>query len=176
MHPTVCVLPAALAVAEVQRKEWQETCCWLISLVWKWNARSRKPSPRATTRTDSIPPAPVVSLARPQPARRLKGFDAVHTVRAFAIAASHAAGLRENFGTMMKAVSGWPCHRERRGGRRLWRRSAGRAPDRFWRPSGVSFTLMVADTIRLCDCRSAGQALDIPDAPEFRSSRFLPVL
>jgi 2-methylcitrate dehydratase PrpD len=33
---------------------------------------------------------------------RLKGLDAVHTTRAFAIAASQAAGLRENFGTMMK--------------------------------------------------------------------------
>jgi 2-methylcitrate dehydratase PrpD len=33
---------------------------------------------------------------------RLKGLDAVQTARAFAIAASQAAGLRENFGTMMK--------------------------------------------------------------------------
>ena len=33
---------------------------------------------------------------------RLRGFDVGRTVRAFAIAASHAAGLRENFGTMMK--------------------------------------------------------------------------
>jgi 2-methylcitrate dehydratase PrpD len=33
---------------------------------------------------------------------RLKGLDVVHTARAFAIAASQAAGLRENFGTMMK--------------------------------------------------------------------------
>ncbi len=32
----------------------------------------------------------------------MKGFDAEQTVRAFAIAASHAAGLRENFGSMMK--------------------------------------------------------------------------
>ena len=33
---------------------------------------------------------------------RLKGFDVEKTVRALAIAASHSAGLRENFGTMMK--------------------------------------------------------------------------
>src|SRR6202023_1021370 len=33
---------------------------------------------------------------------KLKGLDAVHTARAFGIAAGHAAGLRENFGTMMK--------------------------------------------------------------------------
>jgi 2-methylcitrate dehydratase PrpD len=33
---------------------------------------------------------------------RLKGLDAVYTARAFAIAASQSAGLRENFGTMMK--------------------------------------------------------------------------
>jgi 2-methylcitrate dehydratase PrpD len=33
---------------------------------------------------------------------RLKGLDVDATVRAFAIAASHSAGLRENFGTMMK--------------------------------------------------------------------------
>jgi len=34
---------------------------------------------------------------------RLKGLDGDATLRAFAIAASHSAGLRENFGTMMKA-------------------------------------------------------------------------
>ena len=33
---------------------------------------------------------------------KLKGLDVVHTSRAFGVAASHAAGLRENFGTMMK--------------------------------------------------------------------------
>src|SRR6202521_1827882 len=33
---------------------------------------------------------------------KLKGFDVERTVRAFAIAASHSAGLRENFGTIMK--------------------------------------------------------------------------
>src|SRR5207245_8688728 len=33
---------------------------------------------------------------------KLKGLDVVHTARAFGVAASHAAGLRENFGTMMK--------------------------------------------------------------------------
>jgi 2-methylcitrate dehydratase PrpD len=33
---------------------------------------------------------------------KLKGLDVVRTSRAFGVAASHAAGLRENFGTMMK--------------------------------------------------------------------------
>jgi 2-methylcitrate dehydratase PrpD len=33
---------------------------------------------------------------------KLKGLDVVHTSRAFGVAASHSAGLRENFGTMMK--------------------------------------------------------------------------
>jgi 2-methylcitrate dehydratase PrpD len=33
---------------------------------------------------------------------KLKGLDVLHTSRAFGIAASHSAGLRENFGTMMK--------------------------------------------------------------------------
>jgi 2-methylcitrate dehydratase PrpD len=34
---------------------------------------------------------------------KLRKFDATRTMRAFGIAASHSAGLRENFGTMMKA-------------------------------------------------------------------------
>jgi 2-methylcitrate dehydratase PrpD len=33
---------------------------------------------------------------------KLKGLDVMRTCRAFGVAASHAAGLRENFGTMMK--------------------------------------------------------------------------
>src|SRR5207302_5431293 len=33
---------------------------------------------------------------------KLRNFDGEHIVRAFAIAASHSAGLRENFGTMTK--------------------------------------------------------------------------
>src|SRR5207237_5643054 len=34
---------------------------------------------------------------------KLRGFDTAHIVTSFAIAASHSAGLRENFGTMMKS-------------------------------------------------------------------------
>jgi 2-methylcitrate dehydratase PrpD len=35
-------------------------------------------------------------------AAKIRKFDAERTIRAFGIAASHSAGLRENFGTMMK--------------------------------------------------------------------------
>ena len=38
----------------------------------------------------------------PPPAPSSKGLDVAHTLARFGIAASHAAGLRENFGTMMK--------------------------------------------------------------------------
>jgi 2-methylcitrate dehydratase PrpD len=101
VHPTVCVLPAALATAEVGAMSGKallvayqvgvEVECKIAEAI----------SPRHyedgfhSTGTCGV-------FGGASACARLKGLDEVHTARAFAIAASQAAGLRENFGTMMK--------------------------------------------------------------------------
>ena len=102
VHPTVCVLPAALAVAEVSGRSGKD-----LLLAYQLGVEveckiAEAISPRHyqdgfhTTGTCGV-------FGGTAACARLKGLDVVHTARAFAIAASHAAGLRENFGTMMKA-------------------------------------------------------------------------
>jgi 2-methylcitrate dehydratase PrpD len=101
VHPTVCVLPAALATAEVQGQSGKD-----LLLAYQLGVEveckiAEAISPRHyedgfhSTGTCGV-------FGGTSACARLKGFDAEHTVRAFAIAASHAAGLRENFGSMMK--------------------------------------------------------------------------
>jgi 2-methylcitrate dehydratase PrpD len=101
VHPTVCVLPAALATAEVGGKSGKELLVAYHVGVEVECKIAEAISPRHyqdgfhTTGTVGV-------FGGTAACARLKGLDAVHTARAFAIAASQAAGLRENFGTMMK--------------------------------------------------------------------------
>ncbi len=101
VHPTVCVLPAALATAELQGKSGKELLLAYQVGVEVECKIAEAISPRHyvdgfhSTGTCGV-------FGGTAACARLKGFDADKTVRAFAIAASHAAGLRENFGTMMK--------------------------------------------------------------------------
>src|SRR5437868_6694658 len=101
VHPTVCVLPAALATAEVLGKSGRD-----LLLAYQLGVEveckiAEAISPRHyedgfhSTGTCGV-------FGGTAACARLHGFDVERTVRAFAIAASHAAGLRENFGTMMK--------------------------------------------------------------------------
>jgi 2-methylcitrate dehydratase PrpD len=101
VHPTVCVLPAALATAEVGGKSGKD-----LLLAYQLGVEveckiAEAISPRHyedgfhSTGTCGV-------FGGTSACARLKGLDTVHTARAFAIAASQAAGLRENFGTMMK--------------------------------------------------------------------------
>lgn len=101
VHPTVCVLPAALATAEAGHKSGKD-----LLLAYQLGAEveckiAESISPRHyedgfhSTGTCGV-------FGGASACARLKGLDVIHTARAFAIAASHAAGLRENFGTMMK--------------------------------------------------------------------------
>jgi 2-methylcitrate dehydratase PrpD len=100
-HPTVCVLPAALATAEVQGKSGKDLLVAYHSGVEVECKIAEAISPRHyedgfhSTGTCGV-------FGGAAACAKLKGFDVVHTSRAFGIAASHAAGLRENFGTMMK--------------------------------------------------------------------------
>ncbi len=101
VHPTVCVLPAALATAEVQGQSGKD-----LLLAYQLGVEveckiAEAISPRHyedgfhSTGTCGV-------FGSTSACARLRGFDAGQTVRAFAIAASQAAGLRENFGSMMK--------------------------------------------------------------------------
>src|SRR6202051_1963170 len=100
-HPTVGVLPAALATAEVQGKSGKDLLFAYHSGVEVECKIAEAISPRHyedgfhSTGTCGV-------FGGAAACAKLKGLDVVHTSRAFGIAASHAAGLRENFGTMMK--------------------------------------------------------------------------
>src|SRR5215469_9325358 len=101
VHPTVCVLPAALATAEVGNKSGKELLgAYQVGVEVECKI-AEAISPRHyedgfhSTGTCGV-------FGGTSACTRLKGLDAAHTACAFAIAASHAAGLRENFGTMMK--------------------------------------------------------------------------
>jgi 2-methylcitrate dehydratase PrpD len=102
VHPTVCVLPAALATAEVSGKSGKDLLLAYEIGVEVECKIAEAISPRHyedgfhTTGTCGV-------FGGTSACAKLKGLDVVHTARAFAIAASQAAGLRENFGTMMKA-------------------------------------------------------------------------
>jgi 2-methylcitrate dehydratase PrpD len=101
VHPTVCVFPAALATAEIHGQSGKD-----LLLAYQLGVEveckvAEAISPRHyedgfhSTGTCGV-------FGSTSACARLKQLDAVHTARAFAIAASQAAGLRENFGTMMK--------------------------------------------------------------------------
>lgn len=101
VHPTVCVLPAALATAEVGGTGGKDLLVAYQVGVEVECKIAEAISPRHyedgfhSTGTCGV-------FGGTSACARLKGLDVASTVRAFAIAASHAAGLRENFGTMMK--------------------------------------------------------------------------
>lgn len=101
VHPTVCVLPAALATAEVESKSGKDFLVAYHSGVEVECKIAEAISPRHyedgfhSTGTCGV-------FGGTAACTKLKGLDVVQTSRAFGVAASHAAGLRENFGTMMK--------------------------------------------------------------------------
>src|SRR6266850_6657324 len=101
VHPTVCVLPAALATAEVGGKTGKDLLVAYQAGVEVECKIAEAISPRHyedgfhSTGTCGV-------FGGTAACAKLKGLDAVHTSRAFGVAASRAAGLRENFGTMMK--------------------------------------------------------------------------
>ncbi len=100
-HPTVSVLPAALATAEVEGRSGKDLLVAYHSGVEVECKIAEAISPRHyedgfhSTGTCGV-------FGGTAACAKLKGLDVVHTARAFGVAASHAAGLRENFGTMMK--------------------------------------------------------------------------
>jgi len=100
-HPTVPVLPAALAIAEVEGKSGRDLLVAYHSGVEVECKIAEAISPRHyedgfhSTGTCGV-------FGGAAACAKLKGLDPLHTARAFGVAASQASGLRENFGTMMK--------------------------------------------------------------------------
>src|SRR3989442_4670601 len=102
VHPTVYVLPAVLAIAETKPATGKDLLLAYhlgVEVECKITAAI---SPRHyengfhSTGTCGV-------FGSTAACARLRGFDVEPTLYGLAIAASHSAGLRENFGTMMKA-------------------------------------------------------------------------
>ena len=101
VHPTVCVLPAAIATAEVDGKSGKDLLLAYHIGVEVECKIAEAIAPRHYE--DGFHSTGTVGVFGSTAAcGKLKGFDARQIARAFAIAASHSAGLRENFGTFMK--------------------------------------------------------------------------
>ena len=100
-HPTVAVLPAALAVGEGSGTSGKDLMLAYHLGVEVETKIAEAISPRHyqdgfhSTGTCGV-------FGGTAACAKLRNFDAAKTERAFAIAASQACGLRENFGTMMK--------------------------------------------------------------------------
>ena len=101
VHPTVCVLPAALATAEIGGRSGRDLLVAYEAGVEVECKIAEAISPRHyedgfhSTGTCGV-------FGGTAACAKLKGLDVTNTSRAFGVAASQAAGLRENFGTMMK--------------------------------------------------------------------------
>jgi 2-methylcitrate dehydratase PrpD len=100
-HPTVSVLPAVLGAAEAGITSGKELMLAYHLGVEVECKIAEAISPRSyedgfhTTGTCGV-------FGSAAGSAKIRNFDVEHTVRAFGIAASNSAGLRENFGTMTK--------------------------------------------------------------------------
>ncbi len=100
-HPTVPVLPAALALCESERRSGKDLLTAYHLGVEVEGKIAEAISPRHygdgfhTTGT-------IGSFGSAAACARLRGLDAVRTAYALGVAAAEAGGLRENFGTMTK--------------------------------------------------------------------------
>jgi 2-methylcitrate dehydratase PrpD len=101
MHPTVSVLPAVLGAAEMALTTGKELMLAYHLGVEVECKIAEAIAPRSyqegfhTTGTCGV-------FGSAAGSAKMRKFDVAHTVGAFGIAASHSAGLRENFGTMTK--------------------------------------------------------------------------
>ena len=102
-HPTAPALPAALAIAETDRRSGRDLMLAYHLGVEVECKIAEAIAPRHydegfhSTGTCGV-------FASAAAAARLRGFNVEQTRRALAIAASQSAGLRENFGTMTKPL------------------------------------------------------------------------
>jgi 2-methylcitrate dehydratase PrpD len=101
VHPTVCVLPAALSIVDLSTVSGRDLMTAYHLGVEVECKIAEAISPRHyqdgfhSTGTCGV-------FGSAAACARLRGFDVERTIRAFGIAGSQACGVRENFGTMMK--------------------------------------------------------------------------
>src|SRR5207244_13223718 len=102
VHPTVCVLPAVLVLAETKPATGKDLLlAYHLGVEVEYKIAEALPPRHYEDGFHSTGTCGVFGSTAA--CARLRGFDVEHTLYGLAIAASHSAGLRENFGTMMKA-------------------------------------------------------------------------
>ena len=101
-HPSVVCLPAALAVGEAVGASGRDI---MLAYMIAFEVGCALGTGMGVDYADDLgwhPTAPLGTLASAAAAARLLGLNREQTAMAISLAASHAAGLRENFGTMTK--------------------------------------------------------------------------
>jgi len=101
-HPSVVCLPAALAVGEAVGASGRDV---MLAYMIAFEVGCALGTGMGVDYADDLgwhPTAPLGTLASAAAASRLLGLSREQAAMAISLAASHAAGLRENFGTMTK--------------------------------------------------------------------------
>lgn len=101
-HPSVVCLPPALAIGEASGASGRDV---MLAYMIAFEVGSAIGAGMGVDYGDDLgwhPTAPLGTLAAAAAASRLLGLDPQQTAMALSLAASHACGLRENFGTMTK--------------------------------------------------------------------------
>jgi 2-methylcitrate dehydratase PrpD len=102
LHLTTVLLPVLLALGEEQKASGREI---ITAYVLGYEAASRLANAMSTDYGDQLgwhPTAPLGTVSAAAAAARLLKLNELQTATALGIAASQAAGLRQNFGTMVK--------------------------------------------------------------------------
>ncbi len=101
-HPTAVLLPGTLALAEEQGSSGGEL---LLAYMLGFEVACSVGEAMSVAYSDDLgwhPTGPLGALGAAAAASRILGLDTQHTAMAVSLAASQAAGLRANFGTMTK--------------------------------------------------------------------------
>ena len=101
-HPSAVLLPAALALAEEEGASGREV---LLAYMLGFEVACSVGEAMGVAYSDDLgwhPTGPLGALGAAAAASRILRLDREHTAMALSLAASQAAGLRQNFGTMTK--------------------------------------------------------------------------
>ena len=103
-HPTAVLLPVLLSLGEELKASGREI---IAAYVLGFEVESRLGEAMSAAYSDDLgwhPTAPLGTVGAAAVAAKLLKLNAAKTVTALSVAASHAAGLRQNFGTMTKPL------------------------------------------------------------------------
>lgn len=109
-HPSVVLVPTALAVAEEEDLPGRDV---VLAYMVGFEVACRLGAALSVAYADQLgwhPTAPIGAVAAAAAASRLLRLEAEQTAMALSLAASQACGLRQNFGTMTKSLhAGLAC-------------------------------------------------------------------